>query len=252
MDSRTTILTAVLALTVGTNAQAAEIRVLVSGAIRAAMTDIKPLFEQATEHRLVVSSDTSGRIAKRIADGEETDLLIVSSGGIDDLIRQGRVMAGSKAEIARSGLGAVVRTGAPKPDISTPEKFKEALLAAKTVAYTNPASGGASGAYFAKMLEQLGITDAVNQKARLGEGGPIAQIVARGDAELGIQQIPELLAYSGVDYVGPLPGPLQFFTRLAAGIPANGTQTDAAQALLKFLASPPAVSVMKAKGMEPG
>src|SRR5687767_13633356 len=111
MDSRTTMLAAVLTLAVGANAQAAEIRLLVSGAIRAAMADIKPLFEQATEHKLIVSSDTSGRIAKRIADGEETDLVIVSSGGIDDLIKQGRVMAGSKAEIARSGLGAVVRTG---------------------------------------------------------------------------------------------------------------------------------------------
>jgi molybdate transport system substrate-binding protein len=252
MDSRTTILTAVLALAVGTTAQAAELRLLVSGAIRAAMTDIKPLFEQATEHKLIVSSDTSGRIARRIADGEEVDLLIVTSGGIDELIKQGRVRDGSKAEIARSGLGVVVRTGAAKPDISTPEKFKEALLAARTVAYTNPASGGASGGYFAKMLEQLGITDAVNKKARLGEGGPIAQIVARGDAELGIQQIPELLAYPGVDYVGPLPGSLQFFTRLAAGIAANSRQPEAAQILLKFLASPPAVSVMQAKGMEAG
>ena len=252
MDSRTTILIAMLALAVGTTAQAAEIRVLLSGAIRAAMMDIKPLFEQATEHKLIINSDTSGRITKRIADGEETDLLIVSSGGIEDLIKQGKIAAGSKAEIARSGLGAVVRTGTPKPDISTPEKFKDALLAAQTVAYTNPASGGASGVYFAKMLEQLGITDAVNKKARLGDGGPIAQIVARGDAELGLQQIPELLAYPGVDYVGPLPGPLQFYTRLAAGIPVSNTQTDAAQALLKFLASPPAASVMHAKGLEPG
>src|SRR4029450_2291120 len=106
--------------------------------------------------------------------------------------------------------------------------------------------------YFTKMLEQLGSTDAVNRKARLGDGGPIAQIVARGDAELGLQQIPELLAYPGVDYVGPLPGPLQFYTRLAAGIPVSNTQTDAAQTLLKFLASPPAGSGMEAKGVGAG
>jgi molybdate transport system substrate-binding protein len=252
MDSRTILLAAALGLAAGNNAQAAEIRVLVSGAIRAAMMDIKPLFEQATEHRLIVSSDTSGRIARRIAGGEETDLLIVTSGGIDDLIKQGKVVAGSKVEIARSGLGAVVRTGAAKPDISTPEKFKDALLAAKTVAYTNPASGGASGVYFTRMLDQLGIADAVNSKAKFGEGGPIAQIVARGDAEFGIQQIPELLAYAGVDYVGPLPGSLQFYTRLAAGISAASRQSEAAKALLTFLASPPAIAVMKAKGMEPG
>jgi molybdate transport system substrate-binding protein len=252
MRTAITILAAVLASAVVTPAQAAELRLLISGAIKAAMADIKPLFEQATEHKLVVLSDTSGRIAKRIADGEETDLIIVTSGGIDDLVKQGKVVVGSKAVLARSGIGAVVRKGAPKPDISTPEKFKDALLAAKTVAYTNPASGGASGAYFSRMLEQLGITDVVSKKAKLGDGGPIAQIVARGEAEFGIQQIPELLAYPGVDYVGPLPGPLQLFTRLAAGIPANGAQTDAARALLEFLGSPPAVSVMQAKGLEPG
>ena len=142
MRRTTTMLAAALALTVGSNAQAAELRVLTSGAIKAALADIKPLFEQASEHKLIITSDTSGRIAKRIAEGEETDLIIVTSSGIDDLIKQGKVVAGSKAVLARSGIGAVVRKGAPKPDISTPEKFKQALLAAKTVAYTSPASGG--------------------------------------------------------------------------------------------------------------
>jgi molybdate transport system substrate-binding protein len=142
MRTAITILAAVLASAVVTPAQAAELRLLISGAIKAAMADIKPLFEQATEHKLVVLSDTSGRIAKRIADGEETDLIIVTSGGIDDLVKQGKVVVGSKAVLARSGIGAVVRKGAPKPDISTPEKFKQALIAAKSVAYTSPASGG--------------------------------------------------------------------------------------------------------------
>ena len=247
----TTIVAAVLASAVAGNAQAAELRLLISGAIKAAMADVKPLFEQATEHKLVVLSDTSGRIAKRIADGEETDLIIVTSGGIDDLIKQGKVAAGSKSVLARSGIGAVVRKGAPKPDISTPEKFKQALLAAKTVAYTSPASGGQSGIYFARMLGELGIADAINAKAKYGQGGPVAAIVASGEAELGMQQIPELINFPGVDYVGPLPGNLQFFTVLAAGIAGNGKQPDAARALIAFFATPAALSAMKKNGMEP-
>jgi molybdate transport system substrate-binding protein len=252
MRRTATIFTATLAMIMSTHAQAAEIRVLTSGAIKAALADIKPLFEEASGHKLVVSSDTSGRIAKRIGDGEETDLLIVTSGGIDELAKQGRVVAGSKAVLARSGIGAVVLKGAPKPDISTPEKFKQALLAAKTVAYTSPASGGQSGIYFAKMLEQLGIADEVNKKAKYGQGGPVAAIVARGEAELGMQQIPELINFPGVDYVGPLPGNLQFFTVLAAGIPVNGKQADAAGALIRFFVTPAAIAAMKKNGMEPG
>jgi molybdate transport system substrate-binding protein len=252
MRRTTTMLAAALAWTIGTNAQAAELRVLTSGAIKAALADIKPLFEQASEHKLIITSDTSGRIAKRIAEGEETDLIIVTSGGIDDLVKQGKVVAGSKAVLARSGIGAVVRKGAPKPDISTPEKFKAALLDAKTVAYTSPASGGQSGIYFAKMLGELGIADEVNRKAKFGQGGPVAAIVAAGEAELGMQQIPELINFPGVDYVGPLPGNLQFFTVLAAGIAGNGKQPDAARALIAFFSTPAALAAMKKNGMEPG
>ena len=132
------------------------------------MADIKPLFEQASGHTLKLDADTSGRIAVRIDKGEETDFIISTSAGVDDLIKQGKLLADSKAPVARAGVGVVVRKGAPKPDISTPEKFKQALLDAKTVAYTNPASGGQSGVYFAKLLTQLGITDEINKKASSG------------------------------------------------------------------------------------
>jgi len=121
------------------------------------------------------------------------------------------------------------------------------------VAYTNPASGGQSGVYFAKLLTQLSITDEINKKAKFGDGGPVALIVAKGDAELGMQPIPELLAHSDVtDFVGPLPAALQSYNHLTAGIPANGKQPEAARALIKFLATPAAQAVMKAKGLEPG
>jgi molybdate transport system substrate-binding protein len=253
MLGKTIALAAALAFVAGTAGQAAEIRVLQSGAFKAPMADIKPLFERTSGHTLKLDADTSGRIAVRIDNGEETDFIISTSAGVDDLIKQGKLLADSKAPVARAGVGVVVRKGAPKPDVSTPEKFKQALLDAKTVAYTNPASGGQSGVYFAKLLTQLGITDEINKKARFGDGGPVALIVAKGDAELGMQPIPELLAHSdATDFVGPLPAALQSYNHLTAGIPANGKQPEAARALIKFLATPAAQAVMKAKGLEPG
>jgi molybdate transport system substrate-binding protein len=249
---RTAALAAALAFAAGTAVQAAEIRVLQSGAFKAAMADIKPLFEQVSGHKLKLDADTSGRIAVRIDKGEETDLIVSTSAGVDDLIKQGKVLADSKVAVARAGVGVVVRKGAPKPDISTPDKFKQALLDAKAVAYTNPASGGQSGGYFAKLLVQLGITDEINKKAKFGDGGPVALIVARGDADLGMQPIPELLSHPEADFVGPLPAALQSYNELTAGIPTDGKAPEAARMLIKFLATPAAQAIMKAKGMEPG
>jgi molybdate transport system substrate-binding protein len=253
MNAGTTIALAVtLSLAAGVSAQAAELRILISGAFKSPMADIKPLFEQASGHKLIVDADTSGRIAKRIADGEQTDFIISTSAGVDDLIKTGKALPDSKAAVARAGVGAVVQKGAAKPDISTPAKFKQALLDAKTVAYTNPASGGQSGVYFAKLLAQLGIADEINKKAKFGDGGPIALIVHRGEAELGMQPIPELLAHPEVDFIGPLPSALQSYNHLTAAIPSNTKQPEAARALMQFLATPAAQAVMKAKGLEPG
>lgn len=234
-------------------AQAAELRVLISGAFKNPMLDIKPLFEQATGHKLIVDADTSGRIAKRIADGEQTDFIVSTSAGVDDLIKSGKLLPDSKAAVARAGVGAVVQKGAAKPDISTPATFKQALLDAKTVAYTNPASGGQSGVYFAKLLVQLGIADEINKKAKFGDGGPVALIVAKGDAEIGMQPVPELLMYSDrVDFIGALPAAVQSYNHLTAGIPANSRQPEAARAFMQFLKTPAAQAVMKTKGLEPG
>jgi molybdate transport system substrate-binding protein len=253
MLRKTMTLAAALSFAAGTAGYAAEIRVLQSGAFKAPMAEIKPLFEEASGHKLVIDSDTSGRIAQRIDKGEATDFIISTSAGVDDLIKQGKVLADSKAPVARAGVGVVVRKGAPKPDVSTPEKFKQALLDAKTVAYTNPASGGQSGVYFVKLLTQLGISDEVNKKAKFGDGGPVAVMVGKGDAEIGMQPIPELLAHADVaDFVGPLPAALQSYNHLTAGIPSNGKQPEAARAFIKFLATPAAQAVMKAKGLEPG
>ena len=246
-------LTFALVLAPNAPTQAAELRILVSGAFKSAMADLKPLFEKTSGHTLTFDADTSGRIAKRIADGEQSDFIVSTNDGVDDLIKTGKAISGSKLSVARAGVGMVVRKGAPKPDISTPEKFKQALLDARTVAYTDPSSGGQSGVYFVKLLAQLGIADEINKKAKFGDGGPIALIVARGDAEIGMQPVPELLTYiDRVDFVAPLPQALQSYNHLTAAIPSNSKQPEAARALLQFLATPAAQNVMKAKGLEPG
>jgi molybdate transport system substrate-binding protein len=238
-------------LAAGAAAQAAELRILISGAFKNPMVELKPMFEQASGHKLVVDADTSGRIATRIAGGEQTDFIISTAAGVDDLIKTGKALADSKTAVARAGVGVVVQKGAKKPDISTPEKFKQALLDAKSVAYTNPASGGQSGVYFVKLLAQLGITDEINKKAKFGDGGPIALIVARGDAEIGMQPVPELLMHSDkVDFVAPLPAAVQSYNHLTAAIPVSSKQPEAARALMAFLASPAALSVIRSKGLE--
>jgi molybdate transport system substrate-binding protein len=228
------------------------IKVLSATALKDVLTELTPQIERATGCKLSVSCTTSGGIAKRIAGGETADLVILAATELPDLIAQGKIIAGSPVEIARSLIGVGVRKGAPKPDISSPEAFKRALIAANTVAYTDPAAGGASGAYLAGLLETLGVADKVVTK--LAAGGPdglVGTIVARGDAEIGLHQIPELIA-AGVGLVGPLPASLQKPTVYAVGIPANARQADAGKALTAFLTTPAAAAAVKAQGMEAG
>jgi molybdate transport system substrate-binding protein len=148
-------------------------------------------------------------------------------------------------------MGVAVLKGAPKPDISTPEKFKQVLLNAKAVAYTDPAGGGASGAYMVKLLEKLGITNEINAKAKLAHGVPSATLVVKGEADIAIQQLPELLAVPGVEIVGPLPGNLQNVTPFAAGVHVSSQNADAAKALIKFFQTPEAIAIIRSKGLEP-
>jgi len=234
-------------------AQAAEIRVLQSGAFKSAMADIKPLFEQASGHKLLLDSDTSGRIAQRIDKGEETDFIVSTSAGVDDLIKQGKVLADSKAQVARAGVGVVVRKGTAKPDISTPEKFKEALLAAKSLGMSNPVGGGQSGKNLEAIFDRLGITEAMKAKSTYGPGGPAGLIgfyLLRKEVEIGIQQLPELMAVPGIDIIGPLPPDIQSMTVFSAGISTAAKEPEAAKALIKFLTTPTAKALFKSKGME--
>jgi len=231
-------------------AAAAELKVLTTPALSEVWHELQAKFE-ATGHKLILVYAPSGAITKRVTEGEIHDVLFSTTGGIETLTKNGKVIAGTGTLIASSGMGVAVLKGAPKPHISTPEKFKQALLAAKAVAYTDPASGGASGAHMAKVLEKLGITKEVNAKAKLARGVLSASFVVKGEADLAIQQIPELLGVQGVELVGPLPGDLQNVTPFAGGVHVSSKNPDAGRALIKFLQSPEAITVIKAKGLEP-
>jgi molybdate transport system substrate-binding protein len=235
-------------------ADAAEVKVVSSGGFAAAYRELAPEFERQTGNTLVTEwgpsmGDTKDAIPQRLARGERIDVLIMVGYALDALIKQGKVAAESRADLAHSGIGVVVRAGAPKPDISTADAVKRALLAAKSIAY----SDSASGVYIStEMFQRLGIADAVKGKARMIPAEPVAGVVARGDAELGFQQISELLPIPGIDLVGPLPPELQKFTVFSAGIPVDAREPEAAKALITFLASPAAAAAITKSGMEPG
>ena len=233
---------------------AAEIKVLASTPMKFVFEELAPQFERETGHKIALDVDNSNLLTKRILDGETADVVILTGDAIEGLTKQGKVVPESRVEIARSGLGIAVRKGAPKPDISSPEALKRTLLAAKSVAYSDPGRRSASTMHFLKALERLGIAEEVKAKAKLSQGGPgglAGDIVARGDAEIAMQQLSELAAVSGVDVVGPLPGDLQNVTPSVAGIMVNAKQPEAGKALIKFLTTPASVSVIKAKGLEP-
>src|SRR5438105_1741715 len=234
--------------------EAGGIKVFCTTALNKAMEELAPQFERAGGRKLALTFASAASLAKRVAEGEDADVAIVSAAAVDDLIKQGRMAEGSRVDIAKSGMGVAVRAGAPKPDISTAEAFKRALMNAKSIAASNPAGGGASGMHFAAVLERLGIGDAVRPKLRYsggGLGGLAGTLVANGEAELAVQQISELMAAGGVDIVGPLPAELQNTTQFSAGVPVNAKAPEAGKALIALLMTPAARSVLKAKGLEP-
>lgn len=232
-------------------AAAAEIKVLTAGAFKQVLLMLLPDFEKQTGHKVIVQNDTVGALAKRIEGGEVFDLAVLTPAAVNDLSTKGKFVAGSRTNLGRVGVGVVVKEGAPKPDISSVDAFKKALLAAKSVAYIDPAAGGSSGIYVAGLLDKLGVASEVKPKAKLIPGGAVAEHIARGEAELGIHQISEILPVKGVTLVGPLPADIQNYTVYAAGLGAHGKESEAAKALLKTLSGPAAADVLKSKGMEP-
>lgn len=241
----------VLAVAAGTGgARAAEIRVLTAGAMKAVVLELAPGFERATGHTLSVKNDTAGGLAKRIAGGEAFDLAVITPAVVDDLIKQNRIAAGTRTDLARVGMGVAIKEGAVRPEIGTVDAFKAALLAAKAVAYIDPKAGGSSGIYFDKLIERLGIAELVRGKAVLKSGGYVAEAVSTGEADLAVHQISEILPVKGVVLLGPLPAEVQNYTVYAAGVGSQAQDRAAAKALLDFLAGADAKPVLAAKGMD--
>ena len=224
------------------------LRLFTSNSTRGVLSELLPQFERTSATRISVSYDPALIMLKRIEAGEAADLAILSQVAIDTLAQQGKIDPDSRRTLARCGVGVGVAAGKPKPDVSSVESFKAALLAAKSVAHT---TSGASGIHFSSVVKRLGIADEIEGKAVKNEGGLIGELVVRGEAELAIQQIPELMAVPGLDLVGPLPQELQSISVLAAGIFAHSGQAKTARALLEFMATPAAARMFRAKGLEP-
>ncbi|MGU7772976.1 substrate-binding domain-containing protein [Burkholderia sp. MR1-5-21] len=233
-------------------AHADELRVMISGGFTAAYRQLGPDFTAATGDTLdTISGPSMGQskeaIPNRLARGEKADVLIMVGYALDRLIREGKVVPASRVELADSRIGMVVRAGAPTPDIGTVDGLKDALLRAKSVAY----SDSASGVYIEKeMFRKLGIEDAVRPKASMVPKIPVASVVATGDYEIGFQQVSELLPVPGVTYVGKVPESVQSVTRFAGGIPVGAEHPEAARQLLDYLASPQAQPVVQATGLD--
>jgi molybdate transport system substrate-binding protein len=250
MNKRIALVALMLALGMQ-SAGAAEIKVLTAGAFKQVLLALVPEYEKQSGNTVKIENDTVGALVKRIEGGDAFDVVIVSPVAISELTKSGKVAADSSANLAKVGVGVVVKEGAPHPDISSVDAFKRALLAAKSIAYIDPASGGSSGIFVDRLLDKLGIAGDVKPKAKLIPGGAVADHIANGEAEIGIHQISEILPVKGVSLVGPLPTEIQNYTIYAAGIATSSKQGEAGRALIKFLAGPGAAAVLGAKGMQP-
>jgi molybdate transport system substrate-binding protein len=233
-------------------ARAAEIQVVSGGAFKQVLSALAAQYQKESGNTLAITYQTVGQHLALIRDGKEKfDVAILTPEAIDTLAKEGSIVPGTRADLAKTGVGVVVKAGAPLPDISTVAAFKQTLLAAKSVAYIDPKSGGSSGIYVERLLQQLGIADQVNAKAVLVHGGAVADHIADGEAEIGIHQISEILPVAGTTLVGPLPAEIQNFTVYAAGVGSAAADGATARALVKFLSGPHALPIIKAKGMQP-
>ena len=242
---------ALFGITAGsTTARAAEVKLLSASALHPAIDALIPDFEKSSGHKITVAYGTAGAVADRVQQGEAADIVISSVPMIDRLQAQGKVVAGDRVVIAKVGVGAFVRKGAAKPDISSADAFKRSMLAARSIAYPDPAGGGASGIYVASLLERLGIAAEMKSKTKLSTLGTLYASVASGEVEIGFNQVSEILAQPTVELAGPLPPAIQNYTQFLPGIVTGSRQTDAARDLVTFLYSPAAKTVLKAKGFE--
>lgn len=223
-------------------------RLFVTNSLRGAMDVLIPRFERESGHRVQTSYDPAKTMLARVRRGESADVAVLGGTAVDELIREGVLDGGTRRAVARCGVGLAVRAGAPKPDIGTVERLKQALLAAPSIAWTQE---GASGMYFSKLIEQLGIASEIVPKGVREPGGLIGELVAEGRAALAVQQIPELLAVPGIELIGPLPPEVQVITTSYGAVFRNAAEPAAARAFLDFLGTPGSVTVLREKGHEP-
>jgi molybdate transport system substrate-binding protein len=231
---------------------AAEVKVFSTIGVKSVLEELIPKFEKSTGHKLNVTWSTAALLTKRVEAGEQADALILIKSNVETLLKAGKIAPGTATTFGQSIFAIGVKSGGPKPDISTPEAFKKSLLASKGVSYSNPASGGASGVYISKQIEKMGIAEQLKNKTKFPpSGGFSGTLLISGDADIAIQSKPELLTVPGVEVVGPLPGDMAFTVVYAGGVQSGAARSEAAKAWFEFLKSPEAQAVFKAKGYDP-
>src|SRR5262245_22909783 len=245
------IIVAILA--VAGRAQAAEIDAFISTAIKSVTDELLPPFERQNGHTIRATYAPSGALIPRFERGEPVDVFLTDSTAIDGLIRQGKVVGG-RTDLVRTGIGVCVRKGAPRPDVSSADALRQALLAAKSVGHASPAGGSITAAHIQGVFQRLGIAAQVTPKVKLAAGGPsgrVSVLVSSGEAEIGLQQVSELMSNPEVEVIGMLPAELQLITLYSAGVTTSASQAEAARALIKALTAPSAAAIYKAKGLDP-
>lgn len=232
-------------------AMASEVHLLTTGAFKQVATALIPQYEAQSGNKVLVENDTAGGIIHRIETGTPFDLVVLTSQAVGDLVTEGKLVSDSSTDLAKVGIGVAVKSGAPHPGFGTPDAFRQMLLKAKSIAYIDPKAGGSSGIYLAGLIERMGLTRKLRRKIVLVNGGLVADKVASGEAEIGLQQISELSAVKNVEMLGPLPREIQSYTVYGAGINVKAEEPVAAKALLDVFTGPTAAGVLQAKGMQP-
>jgi molybdate transport system substrate-binding protein len=233
-------------------ASAAELKLLSPGAMMSSLKELMPEFEESSGQTVAVTYGSAFALADRIKDGETADVVILGDGSADELLKTGKLVAGSKVVISKVGVGVFVRKGDPKPDVSTYEAFANALLNAKAITYSDPSLGGTASIYVAELLDSLDVTGSIKSKTKLSvKYRGLADFVANGGADFGLNQITEILADPRLELVGPLPDPVQKYTYYAATVVANSANQAAGRQLINFLTSPAASAAMRSNGFEP-
>ena len=238
---------AVVILLAGGQVQAAEITVLAGMGVVSGVRDLGPAFERMTGHKVIVRFEQTADLIKIINSGAPADIAALQPLQVDAFMKDGKMVAGTKTNFAQAGVGVAVKTGARRPDISTVEAFKAAMLNAKSIGY----SQGGSGVISANVMQKLGIADQLKAKTKFIDGIPVAEVVAKGEVEIGLQQINVILPVKGADYIGPLPKELQETVKFAAAVLTVSKQPEAAKAFLRFIASAEAAPVLRKSAMEP-